>query len=122
MHLATRLAKRPSFLLSNMWHGRAWRALAKEWMLAVGGFKSLKGVQRWKELRAAVALQLLSNDPSLQQAALKCLKVEYLYLRDCIKFFVYGVDLHHHYEYYHMPFVPRGKVSLNRAAHAVSTF
>ncbi len=55
---------------------RAWRALAKEWMGAVAGFKSLRGVQRWKDLRAAIALQLLSNDPSLQQASLKCLKVQ----------------------------------------------
>lgn len=54
---------------------RAWRALAKEWMAALTLFKSLKGVHRWKELRSAVALQLLASDPSLQQAALKCLKV-----------------------------------------------
>ncbi|BDA46528.1 probable small subunit processome component 20 homolog [Coccomyxa sp. Obi] len=53
---------------------RAWRALAKEWMAAVAGFKSLRGVHRWKEVRSAVALQLLASDPSLQQAALKCLK------------------------------------------------
>lgn len=105
-----------------MWHGRAWRALAKEWMLAVGGFKSLKGVQRWKELRAAVALQLLSNDPSLQQAALKCLRVGYLHLLGCIQCLCTASNSHHHYEHYHVPFLPRGKVSLNRAAHAVSTF
>lgn len=112
MDLATRLAKRPSFLFSNMWHGRVWRALAKEWMLAVGGFKSLKGVQRWKELRAAVALQLLSNDPSLQQAALKCLKVGYLYLLDYIKFLCTASNSHHHQEYYYMPL---GKLSLQRS-------
>ncbi len=47
-------------------------------MAALAGFKSLRGVTRWKEVRSAVALQLLASDPSLQQATLKCLKVGFI--------------------------------------------
>lgn len=41
----------------------------------VGGLKGGKGLARWQEVRRAVALQLGDLEPSLQQAALRCLKV-----------------------------------------------
>lgn len=41
----------------------------------VGGLKGGKGLARWKEIRRAVALQLGDLEPSVQQAALRCLKV-----------------------------------------------
>lgn len=55
--------------------GRAWQAVAKEWLSVVAGQRGLRGLRGWRHLRRAVALQLLASDPSLQQAALKCLKV-----------------------------------------------
>lgn len=41
----------------------------------VGGLKGGKGLARWREVRRAVALQLGDLEPSVQQAALRCLKV-----------------------------------------------
>lgn len=44
----------------------------------VGGLKGGKGLARWREVRRAVALQLGDLETSVQQAALRCLKVRVL--------------------------------------------
>jgi hypothetical protein len=54
--------------------GRAWRAQAKEWLALLGSLKGLRGLPGAQALRRVVAQQLLDGDPSLQQAALLCLK------------------------------------------------
>ena len=55
--------------------GRLWKGPAKEWLSLVGGLSGVRGLYGARSLRSAVARQLLNNDPSVQQAALKCLKV-----------------------------------------------
>ena len=55
--------------------GRAWRSRMRSWLLLLGVFKSARGLPRTDELRRGVALQLMEDDPQLQVAALKCLKV-----------------------------------------------
>ena len=59
--------------LSGRQRGTAWRP--QEWLAVVGGLKGGKGLARWREVRRAVALQLGDLEPSVQQAALRCLKV-----------------------------------------------
>lgn len=44
----------------------------------VGGLKGGKGLAQWRKVRRAVALQLGDTEPAVQQAALRCLKVDYL--------------------------------------------
>ena len=42
----------------------------------LGGLKGAKGLHRWREVRRAVALQLMDVEPAVQQAALRSLKVQ----------------------------------------------
>ena len=55
--------------------GRLWKGPAKEWLSLVGGLSGVRGLYGARSLRSAVARQLLNNDLTVQQAALKCLKV-----------------------------------------------
>lgn len=57
--------------------GKAWRDQLREWLAFLGGLKGAKGLFRWREVQRAVALQLMDQDPGVQQAALKSLKVGY---------------------------------------------
>ena len=54
---------------------RAWRAQAKEWLALLASLKGLRGLYGAAAVRSTAAQQILDGDPSLQQAALLCLKV-----------------------------------------------
>jgi hypothetical protein len=54
---------------------RLWRGLARDWLALLAGLKDLQGLHGSVALRRSLAAQLLSSDTSLQQAALKGLRV-----------------------------------------------
>ena len=54
--------------------GKVWRDQLREWLAFLGGLKGAKGLFRWREVQRAVALQLMDQDPGVQQAAIKSLK------------------------------------------------
>ncbi|EFN57812.1 hypothetical protein CHLNCDRAFT_51116 [Chlorella variabilis] len=55
--------------------GRPYRAALREWLAMLGGLKGARGMFRWETVQRAVAVQLMDVDPTIQQGALKCLKV-----------------------------------------------
>ena len=59
---------------------RLWRGLAKDWLALLADLKDLRGVYASGALRRSLAAQILSSDSSLQQAALKGLRVSRLCL------------------------------------------
>ena len=54
---------------------RSWRIHLKEWLTVVAAVKAPKNLQQADKVLLAVASLLTDLDPSVQQAALKCLKV-----------------------------------------------
>lgn len=55
---------------------RAWRAHLKEWLAVVAAAKSPASLYQGKQLKLAVAGLLADQDSSVQQAVLKCFKVD----------------------------------------------
>ena len=53
--------------------------MAKDWLALLASLKDLRGVHASAALRRALAAQILSSDASLQQAALKGLKVNFTF-------------------------------------------
>lgn len=54
---------------------KAWRVQLKEWLLFIAGVKGVAGGFRAEEVRRSVVRQVQDTDSSVQQAALRCLKV-----------------------------------------------
>ena len=44
------------------------------WLTFLSGFKSLRGLPRFEEVKQGVAMQLMEDEPLLQAAAIKALK------------------------------------------------
>ncbi|KAL4860053.1 Small subunit processome component 20 [Chlorella vulgaris] len=55
--------------------GRPWRAGLREWLALLGGLRGARGMYQWEAVQKAAAVQLMDIDPTIQQGALKCLKV-----------------------------------------------
>jgi U3 small nucleolar RNA-associated protein 20 len=54
--------------------GKAWRAQMLEWLGVLAAVKGARSLFRATEVQRAAAQQLLSPDPALQSAAVKCLR------------------------------------------------
>jgi U3 small nucleolar RNA-associated protein 20 len=53
---------------------RAWRAALREWLALLGGLKGVRSVAGGAALQAAVTAHVMDVDPSVQTAALRCLR------------------------------------------------
>lgn len=53
---------------------RAWRGGLREWLAVLGGLRGVRGMWGGDAVQRAVAAQLMSPDPYVQLAALRCLK------------------------------------------------
>ena len=57
---------------------RSWRAHLKEWLAVVAAVKAPKNLRQADRVLLAVASLLTDLDPTVQQAVLKCFKVQKL--------------------------------------------